>query len=494
MKGFEPNYLRKTYRVTLPAKVVIEEKEFKTTDWSFEGFGIEKTPQDRFEREKDYLVTFIVPFAGFSISFNARAKLAWQSDNRAGFEFIRLPEEAKLVLREYIEAYIEGRLKDVEGIVSATNIQTVPPYLDQPLTEEEKKALDRKFKIRAVLYTLLFLLLLGAFYLVVVYSPVVYSVEAFYSGRMVNVISPAKGVLKKIKVKENQKVAKGQILAVIERIDFSKKEERVPSLDKVTREIATLEAQREKLRAEIDKGVLKIRKLREELRYLEGKLKAYQEAYKKGYIGKKLYDDLKAKHRAISADIELLKKDVMEKEKLLGLLNRKIAILRTSLRLPRNTASKDYGTLEVLEDGQSIVLKSPASGFVLSIYKKEGEIVRSGEPIMSIEDESSKGHVIGRFKKKDAVFINVGDEAVVYFPSLGTSVKGYVSAIGKFGLYDESIVSESEEYALRDVPVKVILETAPGGAHQGMKAEISIRTESYKPYIFQLIERWINES
>ena len=494
MAEFEPNYLRKTYRVTLPAKVEIEGKEFKTTDWSFEGFGIEKEQQDRFHRDKEYVVTFIVPFAGFSISFKAKAKLAWQSENRAGFEFLQLPEEAKLVLREYIEAYVEGRLKDVESIISAADIQTVPPYLDKPLTEEEKKALDRKFKVRLLIYSLLFFLLLALFYLVVIYSPVVYSVEAFFSGRMINVVSPVKAVISEVKVKESQEVMRRQPLVVLERIDLSAKENPIVSVVKVNRELAGLEAQREKLKGEIEKNIVRIKSIKEELNQIEHMLRNYREAYSKGYISKKVVDDMQREVKKLRSELEILQRDILQKERMLSSLNKKIASLRISSSLPPELKKKLYDTMEVSPDGLTITLLAPSRGTVLSIYKKPGEIVRSGEPLLALEGKGKNGYVIGRFKKKDAMFINVGNRAVVYFPSLGVSVKGRVSAVGKFGLYGESIVSESEEYALEDVPVKVILEEVPQGVHQGLKAEISIKTENYKPYILQLIERWLNES
>ena len=494
MADFEPNYLRKTYRVTLPAKVEIEGKEFNTTDWSFEGFGIKKEQQDRFQRDKEYIVTFIVPFAGFSISFKARAKLAWQSEDRAGFEFLQLPEEAKLVLREYIEAYVEGRLKDVEGILSATDIQTVPPYLDKPLTEEEKKALDRKFKIRLVIYSVLFLLLSGLFYISVIYSPVVYSVEAFFSGRMINVVSPVKAVISELKVKENQKVLRRQPLVILERVDLTPKENPIVNIVKINRELASLEAQRQKLRGEIEKNVIRIRNIREELNRIESNLKDYRKAYSKGYISRKVIEDLEGRIKRLRSELEILQEDILHKENILNSLNKKIASLRISSSLSPELRKRLYDTVEISPDGLTLTLLSPSEGVVLSVYKKRGEIVRSGEPILALEAKGEEGYVIGRFKKKDAIFINVGDRAVVYFPSLGVSVKGRVSAVGKFGLYDESIVSESEEYALDDVPVKVILEEVPQGVHQGLKAEISIKTENYKPYIFQLIERWLNES
>ncbi|WP_461828807.1 PilZ domain-containing protein, partial [Aquifex sp.] len=111
MADFEPNYLRKTYRLKLPAEVIIEGKKFKVLDWSYEGFGIEKSPEDAFVEGKDYLVTFILPFASFHVSFKARAVLKWQTDKRAGFQFLKLSDEIKQMLRSYVEAYIEGRLE-----------------------------------------------------------------------------------------------------------------------------------------------------------------------------------------------------------------------------------------------------------------------------------------------------------------------------------------------------------------------------------------------
>jgi len=156
MAEFEQNYLRKTYRLKLPAKVLIEEKEYEVIDWSYEGFGIKKNKEDNFEKEKEYFVTFILPFASFSVSFNARAKLRWQKDEKAGFQFINLSDEIKLMIHSYVEAYIQGKLEDVGGILSVAKHQVVPPQIEKPLTEEEKRKLNLKLFVSTILYTSFF--------------------------------------------------------------------------------------------------------------------------------------------------------------------------------------------------------------------------------------------------------------------------------------------------------------------------------------------------
>ncbi|WP_461829456.1 HlyD family secretion protein, partial [Aquifex sp.] len=141
-----------------------------------------------------------------------------------------------------------------------------------------------------------------------------------------------------------------------------------------------------------------------------------------------------------------------------------------------------------LVDNYFILLSAPENGRIVSKFRNPGEYIKQGEPIVILEINSKDLYVIARFKKDEGKFISIGDRAKVYFPNIDKYSDGVVIGIGKAALSEESLVSETEEYALRDVPVKIKLINPPEGLHYGMKAEVLIETKHYKPFIFTFIQ------
>ena len=218
MAEFEDAHLRKTYRIKLPAKVIINGKEFRVLDWSYEGFRIQKSKEDNFEKGKKYQVKFILPFASFNISFDTEAVNRWISEDTAGFEFLELSEEVKEMLKQYVQAYIEGRLKVKGEFLSTAEYIMIPPQVEEPLSQEEERKLNKKLFIAIFIYLLIALALAFGLYLAFWTTPKAYSVDAFYSGNVVTLISPWEAILEKVFVKEGDKVRKGQILFKTSRI------------------------------------------------------------------------------------------------------------------------------------------------------------------------------------------------------------------------------------------------------------------------------------
>jgi len=479
MAEFEDAHLRKTYRLKIPAKVVIEGKEYKVLDWSYEGFRIEKSKEDKFEKEKTYLVRFILPFASFNFSFTAEAINKWTTEDQAGFEFKELPDEIKGVLKEYVKAYIEGRLESFGEFLTTAERLTVPPPIEEPLTEEEEKKLNRKLFIAILVYLLIALALAFGLYLVFWATPKAYSVDAFYSGNVVTLISPWEAVLEKIYVKEGDIVRKGQILFKTNRIDERDRgfggigigllRDRASILREIERTKNAIAVLEERIKI----TNFQLKKVREEL-------EKAREAFEKGYIGKNYYENKKKEYQDL-----LLSLRELQKERNLNM--RYLSFLYTLLGRLKDRFIGGGGTEE---EENFEINRAPFDGIVLSIYYLEGQVLTPGMPVMVIESLEKNGYVIARFKKRDMLYINVGDKARVYFPSIEKVVEGKVVAIGKKAMGDESMISESEEYALPDVPVKIELNEYPEELHHGIKAEVEITPKHYEPYIIRYIKRF----
>ena len=232
------------------------------------------------------------------------------------------------------------------------------------------------------------------------------------------------------------------------------------------------------LETQIDNLVVHARELR-------SKLESYKRLYSEGYISRSDLEDIESRYRNVQSRLS----------KLLASLKANLNAMRKIDDGISETKAQIDNLVKLSRDLRNYIerieIKSPVDGRVVSIYKKEGDMVRLKEPLMVLENPREKGYVIGRFKKSEAEFVKPGDRAYVFFPALNVSVNGKVSSIGKTGLYDESIISESEEFALKDVPIKVSLERKPPGASLGMRAEVVIEAENYKPSVVRIIDTFI---
>jgi multidrug resistance efflux pump len=132
-------------------------------------------------------------------------------------------------------------------------------------------------------------------------------------------------------------------------------------------------------------------------------------------------------------------------------------------------------------------------GYILSINKKEGEMVKKFDPVMVMDIKTDEVYIVARFKVEDAIKIKVGNKAEVLIPSIKKIYKGKVVSIGKTSIASDSIVSETEAYALKDVPIKIKIITKDKELYSGMYAEVKVKTESRYIFIVDFISRLLGQ-
>jgi hypothetical protein len=162
---FEKNQLRKSHRVNLPAKAFMAGGEYPVLDWSLEGFRC-SVPNDDLHDDWVGEVTFILPLSGMNVTFDAVARLRRRGESGAGFSFDSINDRSKMLLKTYIQASIEGKLDDIQGIISRVEATEIPMETEKPLTMEERTAFRRSFTGRALVYWVLGIVLFGLILLV----------------------------------------------------------------------------------------------------------------------------------------------------------------------------------------------------------------------------------------------------------------------------------------------------------------------------------------
>ena len=134
----EKNAARKHYRIELPARISIGDKVYNVQDWSLGGFLVTCSP-DEFIKDWQGDVKLILPFEGVDVSCDLKAKVAWIKEGKAGFTFLEVNPRVRNILKSYVEASIEGRLGEAEGIIARLDGVEIPLEVDKPFTESEVK-------------------------------------------------------------------------------------------------------------------------------------------------------------------------------------------------------------------------------------------------------------------------------------------------------------------------------------------------------------------
>ena len=476
--NIEKNYLRRSYRIQIPAKVYIKNKEYPVKDWSFLGFRI-RNADETIEPNKEYLIDFELPFVNFIMRFKAKAICKWKKENEAGFEFEELSDETKLLMKEYVEAYVEGRLTEENGILKIAQGLEIPISTDIHTTPEEEKELNKKLIRNVFIIFLLMILAIVIGYIIYLNRSTIYSEEAFVSGKIFYVKSPIKGEIKKLNIYPLENIYKNDLIAIITnkdiliQINLYKK-----NIQQIKNTISSIKKLIKTEKEKIDKKYLnqvKLKKIKID-NYLktiyqkENYLKILNKEYKLGIIHFSGLQQLKEEIKNLKNELKIIKNQQIIKD------YSNLIPLKNSL-INQNKILQDTITqLKLLENKKSYFkILSPVKGKIINIYTKNNSLINKNQLITSIE-LNTKGYVIGRFTFKDIKNINIGDKAEIYIPSNGKIYKGIVSAIGKNALKSNSIFSESEIYSQKDIPVKIdILDN--NNLNDGIFAEVKIYTK-----------------
>ena len=477
--NIERNYLRRSYRIHIPAKVYINNKEYPVKDWSFLGFRISNADEE-IQKDKEYLVDFELPFVNFIMKFKAKAICRWKNENEAGFEFEELNDDTKLLMKEYVEAYIEGRLTEENGLLKLANGLEIPISTEMHMSEEEEKELNKKL-IKNTFIVLLLIILAGVIgYIIYLNRGAVYSKQAFISGKTFYIKAPIQGIITDINIKPSRYIKKDNLVAVIKNPEITTQiktyQQNIKKIENNIKKIKSLIKKEKEIlyNKYINQIILKnvqIRNLEKLLMQKENYLNKLEEEYKLGIIHYSEIQKLKEEIATIKSQIDTLKakKIIKDYSQLIPLKNFLISQNKILLELKAQ--------LNILKTKKNeLIIKSPVTGKVLNIYVKENSLINKNQLITSIET-NTKGYVIARFTFKDAININIGDSAEIYIPSINKIFYGKVSAIGKNVLNSNSIFTESNIYSQKDVPIKIdFIENTPNNLNDGIFAEVKIYT------------------
>lgn len=495
---FEKNYLRKSHRMRLPARVAVRGKLYDVTDWSFTGFCIPIASDNQFEVGERAAIGFILPFTCFDLRFNTEAEVKCIAAQEIGFEFMGLSAEARMMMREYVEAYIEGRLDGIEGVIKTVEAEVVPPIVEHPPSMIEQSRLDRKLKLRSVVYGVLGIVLILVVAAVVYQQCYVYSVHGHLTGNTAELTAMVPGVIKTIKVTSNSCVTAGELLMEMDDREYVEKVHELRDLQHKRQKVVDATAaliEEEKRRLAVYKAVAnqrekivdkRLEEVRADLELARIDLDRTKQLYEQEVYSRSKLDEKQTNHDRLQAiylktQEELTLSEIVKQESRDGrffsgyemqgrladlelLAEERVALLQ----------SVNVRLMEAEEALRKTRIVAPRSGIVYTVIRIEGDHVNAGDTLMTM-DTGAKPWVLGRFVFSDAARIQPGAKAQVWLESPKTVLTGTVEAIGHSWLARGGTRSSDIELSLNEVPVKIALDTVPKGLKGGTRTEVRVR-------------------
>ena len=490
---------RKSYRISLPAKVNVQGKLYSVLDWSLEGFKA-AIPPGVLKEGWNGQATFILPLQQMNISFHAEARLRRQGEKSAGFSFDALPDRSKALLSTYIKASIEGKLDDIDGMIARVEASVTPVQTEEPLNLKERRQFKRNFLGRAFIYLLLGVVAFGAigFILFNNFSQA-RSTRGVISGGLVDVAPEVSGVLTSLQVSEGESVTVGQPLLTMDDRDMLRMVEDTRSeisIDKEKLEYLYVLLKEEaksvglyRLAAKHEAG-----RLRSEIAGLDARIDVARKEFnradelkKTGAIAQSMWDerretllDLRAQKKALGEELQLADENIKSAKdgKYLsdGKTRGEIRELEARVNIQKKVVEAEQLRLsQAMAELEKTRILSKVDGTVYAIKRVAGTYLRAGESVMSLQVAGFKPWVLARFTFEEAERIAPGTLARIYIPSKDAVYSGTVQSLGHQAM-GIGPTSQDMEISLSEVPVKVVFNESPENLAPGMGVVVSIDT------------------
>ncbi len=433
----EPNYTRKAQRIDLPLLVQIDNRTYKTKDWSLAGVGILDLDLP-FEMDKIIDCRLILPMEGANFVLSAAISMKNKRGDIVGCEFKDLAPKNKRVLRRFIELAIEGQIDNVEDFIAAYSEPVFETPIGEALALEEKEAVKIK---RTFLKKSLAFLFVGLVVALVIGYTTIYNLQykifstGVVTGSLVRVTANDSGILDKIHVGIHDIVDPGLVLfdmMTVEKAGGAR-----------SAGIVTKDPGPENRVGFVPYASDVIFSLKERA---ESKQREYQDAvalFSQRLITRKDYNLVYNNYLRAKVDYEH-EKDRVDRENQrrwdnLEALRNKIATAETS----------SFGTVAAPSLDRRI---SPIEGEVYRIEHTEGEFVHPDDTVMVLVTRE-KPYVILKLHTRDIYKVKIDDQARIYSKYNDVSYRGKVTQIGYAAVNADATISQ--ETSLNESLVKI---------------------------------------
>ncbi|MEZ5776179.1 MAG: HlyD family efflux transporter periplasmic adaptor subunit [Hyphomicrobiaceae bacterium] len=478
---------RRHHRLTAPLYVTIGPHTLRAADWSLGGLRLEGYPDRIPELGEAVEMNIALPYQSFAISFEARGEIV-RRDPRTGMfalKFTELGERELRILEHFVEELVRGSMTDIEDTIQRIDVP-VTPVSTKPDVNPGKAVPIERWPIRTIAYTS-FYALLGIFVFgyaallaysnffrmeiesAVITAPVE-AVRAEGDGRVAWTVYQPGDVVPKgavvVQLVDNQLQREIDIASIA--ID-EKKARLVLLKRQQVEELSRLEGYATIERRNLDQARLETEALEEAAKAAAEQYARVQKLFKKGFATRKTLEEARrdavaARSRLESQQVEWRSRAELAAQNLgeRHWTGTDIVGDRARLEAEIRFAEQEISAAErthaaLIDQRQRLAAVAPFDGLILEMPRVDGGHVQRGDVIAILEQPRSR-RVTAYLTQDEVLKIGLGDETLVYVPSVADTLSARVVAIDRTsGFVDE----QNQTYSWRgrkDRTAKVTLE------------------------------------
>ena len=452
---------RRHHRVSAPLYVGVDGTRLRATDWSLGGLRLDGYPGDlpAAGAEKQFHLT--LPFQGFDVSFDVKAEVV-----RAGGEaktvavrFTEIGERERELMQHFIEELVRGSMSGVEDTIQRIDVPVTPAKLEPDAKNMPANLPMRRWPVKTMVMTGVY----GVIGLVIFGYAGLLGYSNFFrmeiqtaviSAPVETVAAQADGQVLWTNLKPGDEVKAGEVvvnvidnqlereieiagIAVQEqkaKLVFLKKRH-LDELDKV-RSFANIDMKN------VQQGKVELEGLTEQLKIAEKQLATQDMLDKKGLATESKYvevqkavvnlkSQIEQRRLELSSHVEIAEqnfgKRLLTNTSVLGQseeIEAQVGLAENEIKLAEER-HKSY-----LKQRDRTAVTSPFEGTILELPRVNKGSVRKGDTIAVIEQRKNRS-VTAYLNQDEILKVGLGDEALLFIPALGETVKGRVTDIDR---------------------------------------------------------------
>jgi multidrug resistance efflux pump len=493
----EQNCQRKSHRLTIPIKAIIDHFTYNVLDWSTQGFKIEMDDETlkRYNVGDKLQLIVLLPTGNSSILLHVKTIIHTIRGNALGLELIEIDDKNKRVLRHYATLAIDGnrnQIEDLSANLFMTNVQT--PIQDSVLlSDKESKEVHKKFITHLSLYSLAAIVFFAFVSITLLYNYlVVHTRSGLINGNSHSYTAPYEGKIKNLYALTGNQIEAGQPLF---ELDMSKETSTLHALqksyDELLQEQETAQAELQVLKNIHQESQKRAQNIdveeKKELQALyDIHKKTYEHArllYEKQLIPFSKYNENKMTYDAYMQRYHDLinrgksdnKNRLAYSQEILKLQDQILTLQRSVTDFKERAEEVSVEIMALQKQIANAVVFAKESGIVHSIIRKEDEFIKYADKVLTLETKQTP-YILTKMLSKEVSAVHIGQPCYIYSEKENTHYKGHITAIG-YSITDDQITN-TVEISQNEVPIRVDFENPQITFHMNEYLDVYILNDS----------------
>jgi multidrug resistance efflux pump len=458
---------RRHHRVSAPLFVTFRGHRVRAADWSLGGLRLEGFPGDLPELGGDIRLQLTLPFQGFDVTFDVTGEVMRRDPEKRMFavRYRDIGERERELMTHFLDELVRGSMSVVEDTIQRIDVPVTPASL-KPDVNPARQMPVRRMPVKALVMSAIY----GVIGLVVFGYTALLSYSNFFrmevqtaviSAPVETVAAQADGTVKWGDIKPGDPVKAGDVIVQLvdnqlqRELDLAEiavqekkaklgslKQRHLDELEKI-RGYATVEMKN------IRQTKLELDALAEKLLYAERAEARIKSLHAKGFATDAkleeatkqvitLRKELEVRRIELAARLELSEQNVGKRmytgNETIGsgdLNQGRIAEIEADIRLAEHEimlAQQRYISNLAYRDRQAV--RAPFDGTVLELPRLNNASVRRGD-IIAIIEQRERRQVTAFLNQDEVLKVGLGDEAQLYIPALGETLRAAVTRIDR---------------------------------------------------------------